>query len=82
MLHSYTPILDDIDVSENDTSDSEYVLVESSMPIQVARYSLFIPMIEDGIKLDTVDSNTITSNKSSEFSYTDCGYVVAFNFLF
>ena len=50
-----THALDDIDVLEDDISDFECVLVESSMPIQVARYSLAILMIEDGIEVVTVD---------------------------
>jgi len=51
--------------------------VESSIPIQVARYSLVILMIEDRIKYETVDTIVVTSSKSSEFSRADCGYVVA-----
>jgi len=42
LVESSTPISDDIDVLEDDTSDFEHVLVESNMPLQVARYSLFI----------------------------------------
>ena len=54
--------------------------MESSIPVQVARYSLAIRMIEDKIEHETVDSRIITFNKPSEFSCTDCDYVVASNF--
>ena len=53
-MESSTPIRKDIYVHEDDTSDSEHVLLESSMPVQVARYSLVTPMIEDGIEYETV----------------------------
>ena len=57
----------DIDISEDDTSDSEHVLLESSMPVQVASYSLVIPMINDKIEFGTVDTSIVTSSKPSEF---------------
>ena len=50
------------------------------MPVQVTMYSLIIPMIEDGIELETVDTSFFTSSKPSEFSCTDYSYVVASNF--
>ena len=50
------------------------------MPVHVARYSLIIPMIENGIEHETIDTSVITSNKSSEFSRADCGYMIALNF--
>jgi len=34
-VESNTPISDDIYAHEGDTSDSEYILVESSMPVQL-----------------------------------------------
>jgi len=44
LVESSIFIHDDINISEDDTSDFEHVLLESSMPIQVARYSLDILM--------------------------------------
>ena len=75
-----TPILDATDVSENDTSDSEHILVKSSIPVQVAMYSLNISMIENGIEHKMVDTSVITSDKSFEFFRTDCCYVIGPNF--
>ena len=63
-----TPIPDDINVSKDDTSDLEHVLVESSMPVHVARYSLVISVIEVGIEHETVDTGVIASSKPSEFT--------------
>jgi len=37
------------------------------MLVQVARYSLVIPMIVDGIEHETVDISVVTSSKSSKF---------------
>jgi len=50
------------------------------MLLQVIRYSLAIPMIEDRIECVTVDTSIVTSNKPSEFSRADCGHVVVLNF--
>ena len=80
LVESSTSIPDDIDVSEDDTSDFEYVLVESSMLVQVARYSLVIPMIEVGLERETVDTSAVASSKPFEFSFADCGYMVDVNF--
>jgi len=77
---SSTPIPDDIDISEDDTRDSEGVLVKSIMPVQVARYSLVIPIIEDINEHEAIDTSVVTAGKSSEFSRADCDYVVASNF--
>jgi len=77
LLKSSTPILDDTDVSEDDTSDSKHILVESNMPVQVARYSLVIPVIEDGIEHEIVDTSVVLSSKPSEFS---CANVVMYFF--
>ena len=82
LVESSTSIPNDIDVLEDDTSDFEHVLVEFNMPVQVAKYSLVIPMIEDGIKHETVDTSIVTSSKLSVFSCADCGYVVASYFFF
>ena len=49
----------------DDTSDSELLLVESSMPVHV-RYSLATPMIEDGIKHKTIVTSVITFSKPSK----------------
>ena len=57
LVESSTVMPDDIDILEDDTSDFEYVWVESSVLIQVARYSLVIPIIEDGIEYETVDTS-------------------------
>ena len=73
LVHSY----DDTDVSKDDTSDSGHILVEPGMPIQVARYSLSISIIEDIIEHEAVDTSVVTSNKPSEFFFAGCGYVVA-----
>ena len=75
-----SPIYDDIDISEDDTSDLEHELIESSMLIRVVRYSLVIPMIEDGIENETINTSIITSSKLSEFSHSYCINVVAPNF--
>ena len=56
LVESTTLIHDDIDVSEDNTSDSEHVLVQSSVSVQVARCSLAIPIIEDEIEHETVDT--------------------------
>jgi len=72
-------IPDGIDVSEDNTSDSEHLSLESSMPIQVARYSFDIPMIENEIEIRTIDS-VVISSKLSKFSRAGCAYVVASNF--
>jgi len=50
------------------------------MPVYV-RYSLVIPMIEDGIEHETIDTSIVTSSKLSEFSRADCVNMVASNFL-
>ena len=50
LLKPRVPIPDDNYVHENDISDHEHVLVESSLLVQVARYSLAIPMIKDEIE--------------------------------
>ena len=66
LVESGTFIHDDIDVSEDDTSDSEHILVESRMLVQIARYSLATLMIEDRIKHETdVDSIVVTLRVSS-----------------
>jgi len=80
LVESGTFIHDDIDVSEGDTSDSEHILVESSMLVQIARYSLAIPMIEEEIEIGTFDIGVIIFSKPSEFSCVGCDYVVASNF--
>ena len=80
LVKSSTLIPNDSDVSKDDISDSEHILVESSMLVQVARYSLFISMIEDRTEQEIVDTNVITSGKSSDFSCVDCDYVVALYF--
>ena len=67
LVESRTPIPDDINVSEEDTSDSEHVLVEFSLPVQVAMYSLVIPIIEAKNKHETVDISVVTSSKPSKF---------------
>jgi len=51
--------------------------MESSLPVHVARYSLAIPIIEDGIEHETVNISVVTSSKPYEFSCADCDYVVA-----
>ena len=58
-MESSTPIPDDIYVHADVASDSEYVLVESSMPVQVARYSLATPMREDGIEYETIATSAV-----------------------
>ena len=60
---SSTPIPDDIDISEEDTSDSEHILVKSSMLVYVSRYLLVIPMIEDVIEHETAHTSVVTSSK-------------------
>ena len=52
------------------------------MSVQIAIYSLVIRMINDGIECETVDTSIVTSNKSSEFSRADYGYVITSNFFF
>jgi len=54
--------------------------VQSSMPVQVARYSLAISMIENKIRHEIVDTSIVISSKLPEFSRADCGYVVTINF--
>ena len=65
LVESSTSIPDDIYVLENDTSYHEHVLVESSILIHVARYSLITPMIEDEIEYEIVITSIVTSNKPS-----------------
>ena len=50
------------------------------MLVHVVGYSLVISMIKDEIEHETVDNSIVASSKPSEFSHTDCGYVVAHNF--
>ena len=50
------------------------------MPVQVASYSLAIPMIKDGTEHERVDTSIVTSSKPPEFSRAGCGYVIASNF--
>jgi len=50
------------------------VLVESSLSVHVARYSLAIPIIKDEIEHETVDISVDTSSKPSELSRADCDY--------
>ena len=50
------------------------------MPVQVVRYSLVIPMIEDRIEHETFDTSVVTSSKPSEFFCANCDYVVTPNF--
>jgi len=68
LVESSTLIPDDIEVLEDETSDFEHVLMESNIPVQVVGYSLAIPMIENGIEHETVDTNVITFNKKLELS--------------
>ena len=82
LVESSSPICYDIDVSEDNTSDLEHVLVESSMPVQIARYSLVIPMIEIGIEHETDDTSINTSSNPSEFSRANCDYVIAPTFFY
>ena len=56
----------DIYVHENDTNDSEHVLVKSNMSIQVVRYLLATPMIKDEIEYEIVATSVVTSSNSSE----------------
>jgi len=63
LVDSSTPILNEVHVSSEDTSDFEYVLVESSIHVHVARYSLARPMIEDEIEYETVATSVVTSSK-------------------
>jgi len=58
-VKSTTPIPNDIYVHEDDTSDYEHVLVESSMLVQVARCSLVTSMIEDGIEHETIATSVV-----------------------
>jgi len=73
---------DYINTSEDDTSDFEHVLVEFSMLVHVGKYSIAIPMIENRIKHETIDTSIVTFSKPSEFSRTNCDYVIALNFSF
>jgi len=50
IVKSSISIPDDIYVQKDDTSDSEHVVVESSISVQIARYSLVILMIKDEIE--------------------------------
>jgi len=61
-----TLIPDDIYIHENDTNDYEHVLVKSSVSMQIARYSLATPMIEDMIEHETVATSVIASSEPSE----------------
>jgi len=79
-VESSIHIPDDIDVLEDDASDLEHILAVSSMPVQVVRYSLAIPMIDNEIEQETVDARVVISNKQYEFSLADCDYVVVPNF--
>jgi len=54
--------------------------VKSNMPIQVARYSLALPIIEVVIELGSVDTSVVRSGKLFVFSRAACDYVVALNF--
>ena len=54
--------------------------MESSIHVQVAKYSLAIPMIEDEIEHETVDTSVVTCSNPLEFSRAGCGYVIASNF--
>ena len=56
--------------------------MKSSMSVEIAKYSLIIPMIEDEIEHETVDTSVVISSKPSELSYADCGHVVALYFPF
>jgi len=47
------------------------------MLIQVARYSLAMPMNRGWIEHEIVNASVVTSSKLSEFSCADCDYVVA-----
>jgi len=69
LVESSTPIPSDIYVHEDDTSESEYVLVESSMLIQVA---LATPMIGNKIKHEIIATSVVTFSKPSESSSTKC----------
>ena len=62
-----TPIPNDIYVHEDNTSDSEYVLTESSLHVHVVRYSLATSMIVDEIEHKTNATSIVTYNKLSEF---------------
>ena len=68
----YSIHIHDIYVHEDDTNDSEHVLVESSMPVQVTRYSLVIPMIEDRIEHEIVANSVITFSKLSKSPHANC----------
>jgi len=50
------------------------------MHIHVARYSLVITMIENGIEHETLNTCVVTSSKPYEFSRPDRGYMIALNF--
>jgi len=68
-----TSIIDEVHASSECTSDSKYELVESSIPIQIVKYSLPTPMLDDGIESETIASSIITSSKPSIPSCTaDC----------
>jgi len=70
-MESSTFIPDDIYVHEDDTSDSEHILIESSMSTQIARYSLTTPMIENKIEHETVIFSVVISYKPLEFPCAD-----------
>ena len=59
LVKSGTHIPNNIYVPEDDTSDSEHVLIESSMPVQIARYSLATSMREDEIEHETVTTSVV-----------------------
>ena len=61
-----TPIPNDIYVREDDASGSEHVLVESSMLVEVARYSLATHVIVDRIEHEIGATSVITSKYASE----------------
>ena len=71
LMESSTLILD-IYIHEDDTSNFEHVLLDSRMHVQVARYSLATPMIEDGIEHETVATSIVTSSKPLESPRVDC----------
>jgi len=61
-----------IDVHVHGTSDSASKLVESSVSIQISRYSFVTSLIED----KTVDSSIVTSSRLSEFPRADYDFMV------
>ena len=50
------------------------------MPVQVAKYSLALPMIEVGIEHETTNTSIVTSSKLYEFPCANCDYMAAPNF--